>query len=62
MFDVVAPVAGTIEAINPATEQAPETITADPYGAGWLVELLPAGPPGPPLLDAARYDLLANAE
>lgn len=62
VFDVVAPVAGTIEAINPATEDSPETITADPYGGGWLVELLPSEPPGASLLDAARYERLASEE
>ncbi|HLF27303.1 MAG TPA: glycine cleavage system protein H [Anaerolineae bacterium] len=36
-----APVAGTIVAINPQLETAPEIINQDPYGAGWLARLEP---------------------
>ena len=61
VFEVVAPVAGTVASINPAAENFPEQITADPYGGGWLVEIRPSEPPGKPLLDAARYDLLSDA-
>ncbi len=37
--DVYCPVAGTVVARNDAVETSPETINADPYGDGWLVEL-----------------------
>ena len=37
--DVYAPVAGVVAAVNEALTDAPETINADPYGAGWLVEI-----------------------
>ena len=44
MSDVYAPVAGVVAAVNEALTDAPETINADPYGAGWLVEItLPEG-------------------
>ena len=33
---VVAPVTGVIQEVNPALADAPECITEDPYGAGWL--------------------------
>lgn len=42
--DLYAPVAGVVVAVNPTVDAAPETINADPYGAGWLVELEPADP------------------
>ena len=36
-----APVAGTVAEVNPLLETAPETINADPYGAGWLAVIAP---------------------
>ncbi|TAK69686.1 MAG: glycine cleavage system protein GcvH [Actinomycetota bacterium] len=37
--DIYAPVTGTVLACNPVLDAAPETVNADPYGAGWMVEL-----------------------
>ncbi len=62
--DVYAPVAGVVAAVNEALTDAPETINADPYGAGWLVEITVAGDGGDPtgtLLDAAAYQALVQA-
>jgi glycine cleavage system H protein len=62
--DVYAPVSGTVSAVNTALADAPETINADPYGDGWLVEISVAGESGDPiegLLDAAAYDALVDA-
>ena len=62
--DVYAPIAGTVTAVNAALADAPETINADPYGAGWLVEISVAGADGDPtagLLDAAAYEALVDA-
>ena len=59
--DVYSPVPGTVTAVNEALTDAPETINADPYGAGWLVEIAVAGDGGDPtgeLLDAAAYEAL----
>jgi glycine cleavage system H protein len=36
-----APVAGTVVAVNPGLEAAPELINQDPYGEGWLADLSP---------------------
>ncbi len=61
--DIYPPVAGVIAAVNETLEQAPETVNADPYGAGWLVEISVAGEGGDPtgaLLDAAAYQALAE--
>ncbi len=41
--DVYAPVAGTVTATNDQLDSSPEVVNADPFGAGWLVELSPAG-------------------
>jgi glycine cleavage system H protein len=62
--DVYAPVTGVVTAVNEALANAPETINADPYGAGWLVEISVAGDGGDPtaeLMDAAAYQALVEA-
>ena len=62
--DVYSPVAGTVSAVNEALTDAPETVNADPYGAGWLVEITVAGDGDDPtgaLLDAAAYQALVDA-
>jgi glycine cleavage system H protein len=62
--DVYSPVAGVVAAVNDALTDAPETINADPYGAGWLVEINVPGDAGDPvqgLLDAAAYQALVDA-
>jgi glycine cleavage system H protein len=62
--DVYSPVTGVVTAVNEALTDAPETINADPYGAGWLVEIgIPAdaGDPTAELLDAAAYQALVDA-
>ena len=60
--DVYAPVAGTVSAVNAALTDAPETINADPYGEGWLVEVsVPGGDPTGTLLDAAAYRAMVDA-
>ena len=62
--DVYAPVAGVVTAANEALTDAPETINADPYGAGWLVDIAVAGDGGDAtggLLDAAAYQALVEA-
>src|SRR5215469_12913598 len=62
--DVYAPIGGEISAGNPKLAAEPETVNADPYGAGWLMRLKPA--PGAvaaaPLLSAADYQRLLDAE
>jgi glycine cleavage system H protein len=62
--DVYAPVAGTVTAVNAALTDTPETINADPYGEGWLVEIEVGGGDGDPtgqLLDADAYQALVDA-
>jgi glycine cleavage system H protein len=62
--DVYAPIAGVVAAVNEALNDAPETINADPYGAGWLVEISVPGEGGDPigqLLDASAYQALVDA-
>jgi glycine cleavage system H protein len=54
--DVYSPLAGTVKAGNPALADAPEKINAEPYGAGWLFELVPSDPKAfDALLEAGAY-------
>jgi glycine cleavage system H protein len=61
--DVYAPVTGVVTAVNADLDATPETVNADPYGAGWLVELRVDAAEGDPtsgLLDAAAYQALVD--
>jgi glycine cleavage system H protein len=57
--DIYAPVSGTVTAVNDALTDAPETINADPYGAGWIA-VIEMSDPGEleGLLDSAGYEKL----
>lgn len=37
--DIYAPVTGTVIAINPALDDAPETVNEDAYGDGWFFKV-----------------------
>ncbi len=61
--DIYAPVSGTVTARNDKLGDEPELINADPYGAGWLVEIEPAEPLNTDdLLDAQAYAELTGVE
>ena len=54
--DVIAPLSGTVVAVNEKVVGAPETVNEDPYGDGWLIRIKlsdPAEVDG--LLDVAAY-------
>jgi glycine cleavage system H protein len=51
--DVYAPLSGTVAAVNEALDGTPELVNSDPYGDGWLFELVPS--------DAAAVDALMDA-
>jgi glycine cleavage system H protein len=52
--DVYAPLAGSVVARNDALDATPELVNSDPYGEGWLFEIVPS--------DAAAVDALTDAE
>jgi glycine cleavage system H protein len=55
--DVYAPVTGEVVARNDALDATPELVNNDPYGGGWLFEVVPADPSQlDGLLDAATYE------
>jgi glycine cleavage system H protein len=55
--DIVAPLTGTVTAINEELETRPELVNEDPYGQGWLFQMRPADPAAieRELLDAQAY-------
>ncbi len=40
--DLIAPVSGTIEAVNEELESKPELVNEDPYGEGWILVVAPS--------------------
>jgi glycine cleavage system H protein len=62
--DVYAPLAGVVTAGNPKLAQEPETVNAEPYGAGWLWRLKPASGAlaAAALLSSADYQKVLDAE
>ncbi len=56
--DVYAPVSGVVSARNEALDTAPELINSDPYGEGWMFEVIVEGE----LDDASLLDATAYAE
>ncbi len=54
--DIYAPVAGKVVARNEGLDATPELVNSDPYGDGWLFEVVPSSPDDVDgLLDAAAY-------
>ncbi len=42
--DLFAPISGKVVKVNSALTDNPQTINADPYGAGWIIEVEPSDP------------------
>jgi glycine cleavage system H protein len=54
--DVYAPVDGEVSARNTSLDATPELVNNDPYGAGWLYEVVPTDPAAVDgLMDAEGY-------
>jgi glycine cleavage system H protein len=57
--DLFSPISGSVLARNEKLSSAPETVNADPYGEGWLLEVALSNTEElAALLDAAGYDKL----
>lgn len=61
--DVYAPVSGEVVARNDALDATPELVNNDPYGGGWLFEVVPSDSSQlDQLMDAAAYgDMVAES-
>jgi glycine cleavage system H protein len=54
--DVYSPVTGTVVARNEALDGSPELVNSDPYGEGWLFEVVPSDASAVDgLMDSAAY-------
>lgn len=54
--DVYAPLDGEVVSVNESLDATPELVNSDPYGGGWLYELMPTDASAVAgLLDAAAY-------
>ena len=61
--DVYAPVTGTVIDRNAALADAPETVNAEPYGAGWMIVIQASDPSElDGLLDASAYRTFTSEE
>jgi len=59
--DILAPIAGTVVAVNEQLARAPELINRDPYGDGWMMRLKPAAAqPDAALMTAREYEVIAK--
>jgi len=59
--DIYAPVAGEVVSRNDALDASPETVNADPYAQGWMIEVRPSDPAQVDgLLSAAEYRALVE--
>ena len=60
--ELYSAVAGEIVEVNSALEDAPETLNADPFGAGWMVKIRANDlSPLAGLMDAAAYDAYCDS-
>jgi glycine cleavage system H protein len=59
--DLYAPLSGEVVAVNQALESAPELVNSDPYGEGWMYDvLLTDGGSADSLLDLEAYRALLS--
>jgi glycine cleavage system H protein len=52
--DLFMPVTGTVTEINPALNNQPDLVNADPYGEGWMVKIS--------IADVSEIDSLLSAD
>lgn len=59
--EIYAPVAGQVVAVNATLADAPERLNGDPYGDGWICEIVPSDPAAvDALLDSGGYRQLTD--
>ena len=56
--EIYAPISGSIAAVNEALEDAPGKVNEDPYGEGWICEILTESEGE--LMEAAAYQALID--
>jgi glycine cleavage system H protein len=59
--DLFMPASGDVLEVNPALEDQPELVNADPYGEGWIIKIALSNPDEiDGLLSAASYQALTE--
>lgn len=59
--EIYAPIAGTVDAVNPSLTDSPALLNDDPYGEGWICTIRVADPAAvEALLDAEAYRALVE--
>jgi glycine cleavage system H protein len=59
--DVYVPVSGVVQAVNASLVDTPELVNSDPYGEGWILEIVLADPAElEGLMDADAYRALVE--
>ncbi len=57
VFDLNAPISGTVLEKNTALERDPSAVNADPYGSGWMIKIkITSGASTSHLKDKFHYD------
>jgi len=55
--ELLAPLSGTVSAVNVGLEDAPETLNSDPYDTGWIIKITLSDPAeAAVLMDSAAYE------
>lgn len=61
--DIYSPVSGEIHEVNHKLQDQPELLNKDPYGEGWIVNIIPAKKEElNELMDAEGYERFVEAE
>jgi glycine cleavage system H protein len=61
--DLFAPISGRVAAVNQTLRDQPEQVNQDPYGAGWMIRIVPQrAEEADQLLDAAGYRAFVASE
>ncbi|MDY7224745.1 glycine cleavage system protein GcvH [Hyalangium rubrum] len=59
--ELFAPLSGKVVKVNDVLSDNPQTVNADPYGSGWIVEIEPSDAQQlGELMDAAAYETLVK--
>ena len=60
--DIFSPIAGEVRETNQEIIKNPELVNQDPYGAGWLIRILPSEPEQlAQLMSAGEYEFFLNS-
>ena len=60
--DIFSPISGEVVEVNQEIIETPELVNQEPYGAGWLIRVIPSNPDQlDQLMSAGDYELFLNS-